>query len=88
VVGNDSSLYHKAWTGTAWAPSPTGWEDLGGQCASPPAAVSWGADRLDIFVVGNDSSLYHKAWTGTAWAPSPTGWEDLGGQIAIPSLQR
>jgi hypothetical protein len=30
VVGGDKALYHKSWNGTAWEPSETGWEDLGG----------------------------------------------------------
>jgi hypothetical protein len=46
---------------------------------SDPCAVSWGPDRLDIFVVGPGQSLFHKAWDGQAWTPSMTGWDDLGG---------
>jgi hypothetical protein len=32
-------------------------------------AVSWGPDRLDIFVKGTDNALYHKWWDKTAWGP-------------------
>ena len=30
-IGTDKKMYHKAWTGTAWYPSVTGWENLGGK---------------------------------------------------------
>jgi hypothetical protein len=30
-VGGDRAAYHKAWTGSAWAPSQMDWESLGGQ---------------------------------------------------------
>jgi hypothetical protein len=35
VVGADSAMHHKAWDGTAWQPSGTGYEDLGGTVVSP-----------------------------------------------------
>jgi hypothetical protein len=57
----------------------TGWEALGGVFHSPPAAVSWGANRLDIFGLGTDNQMYHKSWDGFQWGPSTTGWEALGG---------
>jgi hypothetical protein len=59
-LGTDDALYHKAWTGNAWASSPSGWEYLGGRCNSPPVAVSWGPGRLDIFVLGTNNGMYHK----------------------------
>jgi len=45
-----------------------------------PAVVSWGENRLDVFVVGTNKNLYHKAWNGAAWEPSATGYDDLGGE--------
>ena len=30
VTGTDSALYHKWWNGSAWGPSLTGYESLGG----------------------------------------------------------
>jgi hypothetical protein len=77
-------MYHKAWNGTAWLPSPTGWDALGGAFASPPSAASWGPGRLDILGVGTDAQMYHKAWNGSAWLPSPTGWDALGGVFQGP----
>ena len=79
VLGTDRALYHKWFDGSAWGPSPTGYESLGGVCMSSPRAVSWGPNRLDIFVIGTDGALYHKWFDGSAWGPSPTGYESLGG---------
>jgi hypothetical protein len=66
-----------------WTPSQTGWEPLGeaGGGFDPskqPAAVSWGANRLDVFAVGEDGQMYHKAWNSGSWSPSPVGWDALG----------
>jgi len=47
------------------------------QWSPEPEVVSWGTDRLAIFIRGYDASLWHKAWGGTEW----TGWESLGGLI-------
>jgi ABC-type taurine transport system substrate-binding protein len=79
VLGTDRALYHKSGNGSAWSPSLTGYDNLGGVCTSVPQAVSWGADRLDVFVTGTDSALYHKSWNGSAWGPSVTGFNNLGG---------
>jgi hypothetical protein len=57
-----------------------GWESLGGIIESPPVAVSWGPDRLDIFAVGTDQALYHRWWDGANWG----GWESLGGILSSP----
>jgi len=68
-------------------PSPTshwsGWESLGGIIESPPVALSWGPNRLDIFAIGTDQALYHRWWDGSAWH----GWESLGGVLTCtPSV--
>ncbi len=31
---------------------------------SAPAAVSWGPNRIDVFVIGSDGSLQQQAWDG------------------------
>ncbi|HET6291991.1 MAG TPA: M20/M25/M40 family metallo-hydrolase [Kribbella sp.] len=41
------------------------------------SVVSWGPDRLDVFVVGPDRALHHKHWDGTTWHD----FETLGGVI-------
>jgi hypothetical protein len=81
VVGTDSALYHKWWNGSAWGPSLTGYENMGGTLSSAPEVVSWGPNRLDVFVLGMNSGLYHKWWNGSAWGPSLTGYENMGGTI-------
>ncbi len=81
VVGTDRRLYHKWWNGSAWCPSLTGYEAMGGVCTCVPQSVAWGPNRLDVFVTGTDSQLYHKWWNGSAWGPSLTGYEAMGGVI-------
>ena len=44
---------------------------------SDPAAVSWGAGRLDVFARGSDNALWHK-WFDGQWS----AWESLGGSLA------
>ena len=82
VLGSNRALYHKWWNGSAWGPSVTGYERLGGVCVGQAEAVSWGANRLDVFVIGTDNALYHKWWNGAAWGPSVTGYEYMGGVIS------
>lgn len=60
VLGTNRALYYKWWNGSAWGPSVTGHEKLGGVCTSQPHAVAWGPNCLDVFVTGTDSALYHK----------------------------
>ncbi|NOL39447.1 zinc metalloprotease [Kribbella sandramycini] len=84
VLGTDLATYHKWWDGTAWGPSVTGYEYMGGICMSAPEVASWGPNRLDAFVLGSDHAVYHKWWDGAAWGPSVTGWEYLGGTCMSP----
>lgn len=42
-----------------------------------PGAVSWGPNRIDVFIRGNDNALWHIDFNGTAWS----GWENLGGSL-------
>ena len=81
VEGWDGNYYHQAWDGANWQPSETGWEDHGSppgvRFMSPPAVVSWGSGRLDIFGLGDDGHYYHQAWEN-GWQPSRTTWEDHG----------
>ena len=76
-------MYHKAWDGNAWLPSPTGWEALGGTFDSAPAVASWGSDRLDIFGLGTDNSMYHKALTAS---PVPSAHRPGTSLDGVPSL--
>lgn len=65
-----------------FGPDNTAYDPLGGSCANNPAVVSWGHDRLDVFVVGScDKALYHKWWDGSQWGPSVSDFEYMGGVI-------
>ncbi|QDS67863.1 hypothetical protein FKW77_007812 [Venturia effusa] len=89
IVGRSqtNTYLHKAWTGAAWYPSITEWEDFGGNFSSAPASVSWGPNRLDIFGIDAEiGSVKHKYWNGGSWFPSLDGWEDLGGGPFIGDL--
>ena len=44
---------------------------------SDPTAVSWGPNRIDVFVRGSDNGLWHKAWDGGSWS----GWDGRGGTL-------
>jgi hypothetical protein len=86
AVGFDGNLYHRWWDGAHWGPgvgvSP---EHLGGgNLINSPSAVSWAANRLDVFAIGSNGNLYHKAGDGSNWLPDPN-LEDLGGGNLINS---
>jgi hypothetical protein len=84
VTGADGAIYHKAWDGSTWRPSTTGWESLGGSTRGNPSVVAQSTNSLDLFAVATDGSVLHKAWRGSGWLPSRTDWESLGGSIAVP----
>jgi len=35
----------------------------------PPAACSWGPERIDVFARGSSGDVLHKWWDGKAWSP-------------------
>jgi hypothetical protein len=43
------------------------------------AAVSWGADRIDLFTVADDRSLVHRSFDGRSWSESTS----LGGSAGL-----
>jgi hypothetical protein len=43
-IGTNSAMYWQHWNGASWS----GWISLGGIFTSVPAAVSWGAGRIDV----------------------------------------
>lgn len=59
----------------AWS----GWQALGGVLASPPAVVSWGAQRTDTFYIGADRQMWHNWWEG-----DKSGYDALGGIFTCP----
>jgi hypothetical protein len=67
--------------GTFWAPfqtfNPYGWQGMGGgQTKKTPYAVSWGTNRIDVFVRGTDDYIYinNTNDAGANWS----GWGYLG----------
>ena len=74
----ENNLAHKFWDGHQWEPTSSGFEILGNGLASPPVAISWGGDRLDVFGLDDHDVIKHQFWDGTAWLPSPDGLENLG----------
>lgn len=70
----DNQLYVNMGNGTTWS----GWGPAGGVMTSGPAAVSWGPNRIDVFIRSTDNALWHQYYNGSAWS----GWETLGGVLA------
>jgi hypothetical protein len=75
-VGADAQLYRLDIDATNWPPTLSGWAPLGGCFRASPAAVNWGAGRLDVFGLGTNLGMYHRAWVSGA---AVTDWEPLGG---------
>jgi cell wall-associated NlpC family hydrolase len=72
VEGGDRALDH-LWYTSGWS----GWERLGGVLSESPAAVSWGAGRVDVAVRGSDDAAWHAYFDGV-WH----GFDPLGGALA------
>ena len=72
---------YKYYDGNGWVPGVKAWYEKGTEFrfANNPAAVSWGANRLDIVGISEgDNLLQHQAWTGYDWYPGSVDWEVLG----------
>lgn len=72
--GADFDLFARGRNGQLLQKRGATWSDLGGILTSAPAAASWGANRLDVFVRGLNRGLWHIRFDGT-WH----NWESLGG---------
>jgi len=72
-IGKDRGLYWAARVNYALQTVA-----LGGIGLNTPAAVSWGGNRLDVFLRGTDNGLWHR-WTDDTvnWG----GWEWLAGSV-------
>jgi hypothetical protein len=85
TVGTDAALYHQYSNdeGTTFYPGNGNWERVGGNAASGPSVVSWGPNRLDVFVSGRPpeqiTGVQHLAWTGTSWGTcaAPPCWDSM-----------
>jgi Trypsin len=85
IRGTDGALWTKTWDGANWLPSQWGWNWIGGFITGTPEAVSWGPNRIDVFMRGGDSnpqtnyfssmSLWHAYWSGGGWS-----WQHIDDQ--------
>lgn len=59
------------------------WETLGSDLLySPPVAVNWGPDIIDLFCVGEGRALYTQSWRNGGLGSRWSGWERLGGNLS------
>ncbi|KAL8948102.1 MAG: hypothetical protein Q9222_005681 [Ikaeria aurantiellina] len=79
-VVEDKNLTHKYWDGYQWQPPNPAMETLGSGLVTPPSAVSWNVDRLDVFGLNAENRIVHQYWDSREWRPSPTTFDELGGQ--------
>lgn len=78
-VAEDSSIWHKFYTGHDWQPADK-FEYLPSQAKGCPSVTSWGEGRLDIvYVNASGGNVMHKYFGGGEWGPSWKGAESLGG---------
>ncbi|HEY0104662.1 MAG TPA: hypothetical protein VGB91_01165, partial [Rhizomicrobium sp.] len=59
-------------------PALNAFAPLGGVIASDPVPVSWGPNRIDVFVRGADRGLWRRVRDSGTWLD----WEGLGGVLA------
>ncbi|HEX5057116.1 MAG TPA: hypothetical protein VFX02_11535 [Gammaproteobacteria bacterium] len=72
---SDNNIFQKSFNGTYWTLGP--WFYMYGQSRSTPYPVSWGTNRIDVFVRGvNDRNVYinNSDDAGVHW----NGWGFLG----------
>ena len=53
----------------------SGWQSLGGDAFSPPAAATDANGDINVFVLGGDDAMWHQQLSGGGWS----GWQGLGG---------
>ena len=96
VRGAAGDLVMKWWDGTGWSD----WGSLGSPelpdplypvvnapapLGGPPAACSWGPQRIDVFARGAGGSMLHRHWSGDAWSPfTSLGMPVTGDMEPIP----
>jgi hypothetical protein len=85
VRGGDAGLWHIAYySDNANTATWSNFSSLGNlSIAGEPHAVSWSADRIDVFAWGaQDHAVWHTSSPGlhTTWSP----WESLGGDSSGP----
>lgn len=73
VLEGSNTLRHLWYDGTNWY----GWENLGGDIRSAPAAVSWAPGVVSVFVRGTDARLWQRYYDGRGWS----GWIQHDGEL-------
>lgn len=80
---DDNKIWRKVFNGSSWAPvNPftqlplNQWQNMNGEATQTPYAVSWGTNRIDVFVRGTDNNVHINSTdnAGANW----TGWNVLG----------
>jgi hypothetical protein len=80
---SNKAIGRKAYNGTAWGPANpfthqplNSWTEMNGEANRTPYAVSWGTNRIDVFVRGSDDNVYinNTDNAGSSW----WGWGFLG----------
>jgi hypothetical protein len=82
-LDHDLAMYHSNWDyifDFPWGPAGGVADFLGGIFTTPPAAVSVGLNRLDVFGLGLDYAVHHKVYdaSSNSWS---SDWENLGGNL-------
>lgn len=78
AIGTANVVYNKHWDDLSDDNSWTS-TSLGGDSASPPAAVSHKPHRLDVFVRGQDNAIWNTYYNGKDWS----GFRTLGGGFVL-----
>jgi hypothetical protein len=72
--GNDNALWRRIFKNGAWGQ----WNSLGASFKDAPAAVSWGADNINVLIRGMDNKIGRMWWDNiNGWQ----GWEGLEGTL-------
>jgi endonuclease/exonuclease/phosphatase family metal-dependent hydrolase len=78
VRGMNGHLVQRTWCNGKWS----GWNNLGGDLASAPAAISLKQGHIEVFVRGRNHHLVQRSYRNGSWG----GWKNLGGDLtAAPS---
>src|SRR6187551_2564241 len=77
--GKDQGIYQKGWNEGKWEPAGSGWNSMGGNISTAPAASTWGpeSEATSAFGVGHDGQMWHRQGSGTNWGC----WEPMGGKF-------
>ena len=80
TASDGGELMHKSYDGTAWQPSTTDFDNLGGNLDrnSVLSATVNGANPIDVFGKSkSNGSIYHKYWDGSSWQPQGSSMENM-----------